>query len=89
MDNRERINVRTSDEIDNWLYAIEKACNRSGLKFRGRKLSKEPLVNAIIASLTKTEVDKVVKQISDGLAVYEQQVESLSKASGGVLASDN
>ena len=89
MDNRERINVRTSDEIDNWLYAVEKACNRSGLKFRGRKLSKEPLVNAIIASLTKKDVEVVIKQISDGLAVYEQQVESISKASSGVLASES
>jgi hypothetical protein len=77
MDTRERINVRTSDEIDSWLYSIEKACNRSGLKFRGRKVSKEPLVNAILASLSQAEVEKVVKQIGDGLALYERQLEAI------------
>lgn len=78
MDTRERINVRTSDEIDSWLYSIEKACNRSGLKFRGRKVSKEPLINAILASLSQTEADKVVKQIADGLSIYERQIESIA-----------
>jgi hypothetical protein len=79
MDTRERINVRTSDEIDSWLYSIEKACNRSGLKFRGRKVSKEPLINAILASLSQNEVDKVVKQIGDGLSIYESQLASIQQ----------
>lgn len=76
MDSRERINVRTSDEIDNWLYSVEKACNRSGLKFRGRKVTKEALVNSILAAMVKLEVDSVVTQVRDGLNLYEKQVEA-------------
>lgn len=78
MDSRERINVRTSDEIDNWLYAIEKACNRSGMKFRGRKMTKESLVNSILAAMSQIEVDKVLKHIGEGVALYEKQVESVT-----------
>lgn len=78
MDSRERINVRTSDEIDNWLYAIEKACNRSGMKFRGRKMTKESLVNSILAAMSQIEVDKVLKHIGEGVTLYEKQVESVT-----------
>lgn len=85
MDSRDRINVRTSDEIDNWLYSIEKACHRSGLKFRGRKMTKESLVNSILAAMSQIEVDKVLKHIGEGVAIYEKQIESITDIKPSVL----
>lgn len=74
MDSRMRVNVRTSDAIDNWLYATEKAANRAGIRFRGKKMSKEGLVNALLASLIGTDPEKVIDQVRAGLALYEHQL---------------
>lgn len=83
MDDRIRINVRTSDALDSWLYSLEKSCNRAGLRFRGKKLSKEGLVNAILASLCSTDPSEVVKQVGAGLPLYESQLAIESAAVAG------
>lgn len=74
MDALSRINVRTSDENDTWLFHMEKLSNRAGLKFRGKKLTKEGLVNALVASASKEDEAIVLKRILDGLSIYESQL---------------
>lgn len=76
MAHRDMINVRTSDEIDTFLYTVEKAVNRAGLRFRGRRLSKEPVVNALIASFLQRKPEELVSVVEGGLKVYEQQLET-------------
>lgn len=78
MEERDRINVRTSDQIDTFLYSLEKSANRAGLKFRGRKLSKEPLVNAIIANLIDQNQEAIIESIKTGIERYERQLESVN-----------
>lgn len=73
-----RINVRTSDDIDTWLYTVEKACYRSGLRFRGKKMTKEAIVNALLASIEPTDGPELIELVKKGLAKYEKQHEAIT-----------
>lgn len=76
MSYRESIHIRTSDEIDTFLYSAEKIVARAGLRFRGRKVSKEPLVNALLASFLDRDPKEIETTIRQGLERYEKQLES-------------
>lgn len=78
MDTRTRINVRTSDDLDTWLFHLEKVCYRAGLRFKGKKLTKEAIVNALIASASAKDESDVLRQISDGIRSYENQLDKMA-----------
>lgn len=78
MDARSRINVRTSDDIDTWLFHLEKVCFRAGLRFKGKKLTKEAIVNALMAAASKEDESDVLKKIRDGIGAYETQLERMA-----------
>lgn len=78
MEERSRISVRTSDDIDTWLFNLEKVCFRAGLRFKGKKMTKEAIVNAILASASSSEEPEVLRRIRDGVATYETQLEKMT-----------
>mgnify|MGYP007071571554 CR=1 FL=1 len=78
MDTRTRINVRTSDEIDTWLFHLEKVCFRAGIRFKGKKLTKEAIVNALMANASALDESAVLRMVSDGTKVYETQLEKMA-----------
>ena len=60
MAHRDMINVRTSDEIDTWLFHLEKVCFRAGIRFKGKKLTKEAIVNALMAHVSALDEPTVL-----------------------------
>lgn len=78
MDTRTRINVRTSDELDTWLFHMEKVAYRAGLRFHGKKITKEALVNALILAASMNEEPAVLRMIADGVRSYETQLDKMA-----------
>jgi len=62
-DSMDRINVRTSDAIDVWLFRVEKECVRHGIKSKGKKLRKEQIINGIIAKVMSAGMDQTIAAI--------------------------
>jgi len=70
--------VSASDDIDTWLFHLEKVCFRAGLRFKGKKMTKEAIVNALIASASARDESDVLRQISDGIRSYENQLDRMA-----------
>lgn len=78
MDSRTRINVRTSDDLDTWLFHLEKVCYRAGIRFKGKKLTKEAIVNALTASVSSQDESSVLRMVNDGIQSYESQLDKMA-----------
>lgn len=78
MDTRTRINVRTSDDIDTWLFHLEKVCFRAGIRFKGKKLTKEAIVNALMAHVSAQDEPSVLRMVNDGIRSYENQLDKMA-----------
>jgi len=78
LDTRTRINVRTSDDLDTWLFHLEKVCYRAGIRFKGKKLTKEAIVNALMASVSTQDEPSTLRMINDGIRAYETQLEKMA-----------
>lgn len=78
MDTRTRINVRTSDDLDTWLFHLEKVCYRAGIRFKGKKLTKEAIVNALIASVSLQDEPSILRMVNDGIRSYENQLDKMA-----------
>ncbi|TXH08406.1 MAG: hypothetical protein E6R03_18235 [Hyphomicrobiaceae bacterium] len=76
-DSMDRINVRTSDAIDVWLFRVEKECVRHGLKSKGKKLRKEQIINGIIAKVMSAGMGQTIASIKEGVPIYEEQLRQM------------
>lgn len=79
MDNDERpsIHVRTTDAVDIWLFKIGKECARKGIRFNGRKVGKEQIINAILSSVSQTNPSEFIQQINSGLDAFQKHLQEM------------